>query len=209
MIGFWSFMSLFSVGSIHICKTSKYDSSRVQHNSKGIPNWLFMVGFRYVGLGRCWQLFHCTDLTQKYYENGVARIPTLWMVSIILNLPQSESVNICLPNIFLIFHACICPSVIGWKSLGFRINIYFQTASVGIIFSWPGQRPCELLPSLGFRRRRPHCLLTIFQKSSPLTLLDQLEPNLVWMFLGVSCTKVVFWFLICEKNMANVTKNKT
>ena len=33
---------------------------------------------------------------------------------------------------------------------------------------------CELLPSLGVRRRRQ-----LFQKSSPLKVLDQWKPNLV------------------------------
>ena len=45
------------------------------------------------------------------------------------------------------------------------------------VFSSPGRRPCELLPSLGI-----YChpsLLTIFQNSFPLKLLDQLELNVV------------------------------
>ena len=46
-----------------------------------------------------------------------------------------------------------------------------------LVFSSPGQRPSELLQSLGVCRRRP--LLTIFQNSSPLDLLDRLEPNLI------------------------------
>ena len=40
----------------------------------------------------------------------------------------------------------------------------------------------------------PSSLLTIFQNSSPLTLPDQLEPNLVWMFLGVSCIELMWRF---------------
>ena len=37
----------------------------------------------------------------------------------------------------------------------------------------------------------PRSSLTIFQNSSLLTLLDQLEPNLVWMFQGVSFIELV------------------
>ena len=50
-------------------------------------------------------------------------------------------------------------------------------------FSLPGGRPCELLPSLG--RPLSVVFLTIFQKSSPLTLLDQSYPNLVWIFFSI------------------------
>ena len=52
---------------------------------------------------------------------------------------------------------------------------------------------------------RCHCLsvrpssLTIFQNSSPLTLLYQLEPNLVWMFFGVSCSELMRGFFIRRK----------
>ena len=66
-----------------------------------------------------------------------------------------------------------------------------------LFFSSPGQRPCELLPSLGVRHRLS--LSTIIQNSSPLKLLDLLEPNLVWMFLGVSCIELMWEFLIRQK----------
>jgi hypothetical protein len=51
----------------------------------------------------------------------------------------------------------------------------------GAIFSSPGQRPSEFLPSLGIRLSvRPSIVRRkLFQKSSPLKLLDQLKPNLV------------------------------
>ena len=42
-------------------------------------------------------------------------------------------------------------------------------------------------------------LCYFFQKSSALTLLDQWEPNLVWMFLGVSCIEQIWRFFICRK----------
>ena len=40
---------------------------------------------------------------------------------------------------------------------------------------------CELLPSLGVRRRRPSSVVRrkLFQKSFPLKVLDQWKPNLV------------------------------
>jgi hypothetical protein len=49
----------------------------------------------------------------------------------------------------------------------------------------------------------------LFQRSSPLKLLDQLEPNLVWIITKVSSFQnCVRW--CCEPiNMAAVTKNRT
>lgn len=49
------------------------------------------------------------------------------------------------------------------------------------------------LPSFGVRR-------ILFQNSSPPTLLDQLEPNLIWMLFTVICLELVWWLFICGKN---------
>jgi hypothetical protein len=51
----------------------------------------------------------------------------------------------------------------------------------------------ELLPSLGVRRRRPSSVVRrkLFQKSSPLKVLDQWKPNLVWIITRVSSLKIV------------------
>ena len=70
--------------------------------------------------------------------------------------------------------------------------------------SSPGQRPGELLPSLGVQHRR--LSLTIFQNSSPLTLLDQLEPHLVWMFLRVCCIELMKRFFICRNTWPPLLK---
>jgi hypothetical protein len=48
----------------------------------------------------------------------------------------------------------------------------------------------ELLPSLGVRRRRPSVVRRkLFQKSSPLKVLDQWKPNLVWIITRVYLMK--------------------
>ena len=54
-------------------------------------------------------------------------------------------------------------------------------------------QPCDLLSLLGVLWH----------------VLDHLEPNLVWMFFGVSCIELMWGFLIRRKNMAAVTKNRT
>ena len=54
------------------------------------------------------------------------------------------------------------------------------------LFSSPGRRPCELLPNLA-----SVIVVNNFQNSSPLTPLDQLNPNLVWMCLVVSCIELL------------------
>jgi hypothetical protein len=49
------------------------------------------------------------------------------------------------------------------------------------------KRPCELLPSLGARRRPSK----LFQKSSSLKPLNQFEPNLTTIILRMSSLKIV------------------
>jgi hypothetical protein len=58
----------------------------------------------------------------------------------------------------------------------------------------------ELFSSLGVRRRRPSSVVCrpssvvrrkLFQKSSPLKVLDQWKPNLVWIITRVSSFKIV------------------
>ena len=49
-------------------------------------------------------------------------------------------------------------------------------------------------------------VLNNFQNSSPLTLHDQLEPNLVWMFLWVSCVEMMWGFLIHRKTWPPLLK---
>ena len=59
-------------------------------------------------------------------------------------------------------------------------------------FTWT-EGPGELLPSLGVRRLLSVvCKLFSFQASSPKPL-GRLEPNLAGMFLGWSCTKLLFF----------------
>ena len=63
-----------------------------------------------------------------------------------------------------------------------------------VLFSSPGQRPCELLPSLGIRRslvsvRRTSWTFTF--KSSPLKLLNRIKPNLAGIVLGWVPFKIV------------------
>ena len=46
----------------------------------------------------------------------------------------------------------------------------------------------------------------LFQKSSPMKLLNQLKPNLVWIITRVqNCV----WWCCAPTNMATVTKNRT
>ena len=81
---------------------------------------------------------------------------------------------------------------------------------VNSLFSSPGRRRCELLPSLGVCCHRSSLSsLTIFRHSSPMTLLDQLDQNLVWMFFGVSCTALMWGFFYLSKKMVTITKNRS
>ena len=70
----------------------------------------------------------------------------------------------------------------------FEVNSITHFGVVAL-FSSPGERPSELLPSLGVRRLSVRRKL--FQKSSPLKLLDQLYPNLVWIITRVFSLKNV------------------
>ena len=87
-------------------------------------------------------------------------------------------------NLFLPFPPCRYSIKLNTKNQ----DIYPNAAH---FISSPGQRPSELLPSLGICRpsivRRK-----LFQKSSPLKLLDQLKPNLVWIITRVSSLIIVF-----------------
>ena len=55
------------------------------------------------------------------------------------------------------------------------------------------------------RHSRLSSSLIIFQNSS-LKLLDQLELNLVWVYLGVSCIELVWGFLIRQKTWPSLLK---
>ena len=55
------------------------------------------------------------------------------------------------------------------------------------------KRKCELLPSLGVRRRPSSSVRRkLFQRSSPLKLLNQFKPNFIWLIPRVSRIKIVF-----------------
>lgn len=49
-------------------------------------------------------------------------------------------------------------------------------------------------------------IINNLKKFSPLTLLDWLDSNLVWMFLQVSCLEMMWRFFYPSTNMATVTK---
>ena len=74
-----------------------------------------------------------------------------------------------------------------------------------LLFSSPGPKGhvsyCHHLASVVVVRRK------LFQKSSPLKLLDQLKPNLVWIITMVSSFKIVSGD--APTNMAVVSKNRT
>jgi hypothetical protein len=70
----------------------------------------------------------------------------------------------------------------------FLISIWFKFMIMWLFFSSPGPKGqvsyCHHLASVVVRRK-------LFQRSSPLKLLDQLEPNLVWIITRVSSFKLV------------------
>ena len=83
-----------------------------------------------------------------------------------------------------------------WQRLKF--SVWWDLSVVKFSF-WSVMLCWSYCPFLTF-------LILFVSKSSPLVILDKLEPNLVWLFLWVSCIELIWGFLICQKTWQPLLK---
>ena len=157
-------------------------------------------------------IYMCSACASYLYENG----KFTWNDQLAFNITQFPIQALRFVTRLYRSYTLACPNIYEYSlttaksgSLtGPLVNILKDPKiATAYLFSSPGRRPCELLPSLGIRRSP--LSLTIFQNSSLLILLDQLKSNLECknVPLGILHRTDVGIF-DPTKNMTAVTKNR-